>query len=102
MKNDPKRVLDLGLCRCYICGAVFRKYNGRQKRCSPECAEEGHRKWYETHRTPYNRRPPREIVCTKCGKRFLGRSNQKICMECLQTREDCKKYLELRSEYMEV
>lgn len=98
MKNDPKRVLDLGLCRCDICGTVFHKYNGRQKRCSPECAAEGLRRWYKTRKKTYKKRPPREITCIRCGKTFIGMNNQKICLDCLYTRNDCKRYIELRSD----
>lgn len=102
MKNDPKRVLDLGLCRCDICGAVFHKYNGRQKRCSTECADEYKRRWSKGRKKEYKKRPPRQITCIRCGKAFTGRSNQRICPECLFTRKDCKYLIDLRSDAMRV
>lgn len=103
MKDNPQRMLLLGYAKCDVCGEEFRKYNGRQKRCCPECAAIGEReqeKIYKANHRPKN--PPREITCIKCGELFIGRSNQAICHKCLTTRKECKRYLDLRSERMKI
>ena len=103
MKKREKKPTEYGLKKCGICGTVFMRCNGNQKYCSAECAETANKNWKQAHNYKYKRTfPPREIQCIKCGKAFSGRSNQKICMHCLESRPDCKKYLDARSERMSV
>ena len=82
---------------CEICGAEFQKITGNHKYCSDKCYKEAC-KHYKSAK--YKPRKPRQIICIKCGNAFSGRSNQKICMDCLQNRPDCKRYLLMRSEAM--
>lgn len=103
MKDDPKRLLLLEYAHCDVCGEEFRKYNGRQKRCCPECAAIGKSETDKIYKHNHKQKhPPREIVCIRCGEVFVGRSNQRICRDCLETRSDCRKFLDARSDAMRV
>lgn len=98
--SSPTRVLHLGTARCGICGAAFEKRNGRQKYCTAGCAAEAARRsaraWAVRH--PQPPRPPRKIVCIKCGQIFSGKGRQAICPDCLHSRPECRRYAEARSE----
>lgn len=94
-KETINRILHCGKAQCGICGAEFEKHTGNQRYCSNECSLEAMRKF---PRKPKPWKPPREIVCIKCGETFLGKGRQQICMDCLMTRKDCRRYIDLRSE----
>jgi hypothetical protein len=95
--------MNRGEAVCDICGKRFVRVSGSQKRCSPACSQAANKAKGKERTRKYRARkprifPPRDIVCIKCGKVFSGKSNQKICRECLKTRKDCKKYLDARSD----
>lgn len=95
--------MNRGEAVCDICGKRFVRNSGAQKRCSPECSEKANKaKERETAKAYFAKHPrivpAHDIVCIKCGEVFSGKSNQKICRQCLVTRKDCKKYLDARSD----
>lgn len=93
------RILKCGKVLCDVCGKEFERWTGNQRYCSNACSIEAKKL---NPRKPKPWKPPREIVCIKCGGIFLGKGRQQICMDCLHTRPDCRRYLETRSERYEV
>lgn len=98
-KETITRILHCGKAQCGICGAEFEKHTGNQRYCSNECSLEAMRKF---PRKPKPWKPPRDIVCIKCGNTFRGKGRQLICQDCLYTRPDCRRYIDMRSERYEV
>lgn len=94
-KPSIKRILHCGKTQCGICGKDFEKHTGNQRYCCNECSIEAVKRKI---RKPKPWKPPREIVCIKCGGTFLGKGRQQICMDCMMTRKDCRRYIDLRSE----
>ena len=70
--------------KCGICGKEFEPYNSNQKFCTPECANENHkRKAREKYRKRMTVEPRK---CPYCGKEFVTSNHKKtFCSEqCAQ------------------
>lgn len=75
---------------CKICGKPFEASgrSGRKEYCSDDCRKQGMKaydKLYYQRIKHKIRIPDHEIICTRCGQKFMGRNKQMYCPDCLRS-----------------